>query len=559
MKHIKYLTGIFIKILIALLLFSCAVYAQPPTGSENALVSSADKNVRAEFFRYGNNDIIASIKYNNSMTGNVFFALYEDGRLVDVKVQELKSGRNNEHKFEECSDNQNIKILFWDSINKSISLDSSVSADVADIKAPDVIRVNSEGYLSKNDGSVIQLRGVNFGGWLLQETWMCPVLAFNGDITVKNGTENGWANLDTLNEMEKRFGKEETARLIKSYQDNYITEWDFENVKNMGFNCIRIPFWYRNFMSDEEGTYITEDDDINPGFQKLDWSCDMAEKYGLYLIFDMHGCPGGQNGDHSSGKTGRNYLYKETRYQDIMEELWVKIADRYKSRACIAAYDIMNEPFNNADAAHNVQSKYAADVWDNGDINKLRVNVYDRMIKAIRRADPYHVITVEGIWRLHLLPKPSEYSWTNVMYQLHSYDSDDETTAALVTSLDNYRKWYKTAGLMGEFNPSVYNNKAVKQMNEKGISYTMWNYKTAMLLNDSKWGLYHKTYSAAELSAVCGSATDKVTSSWDGVSFSLKSLSDSEILTLYSSWWTEKYLSTKNFKLNNTLRETLSQ
>ena len=62
-------------------------------------------------------------------------------------------------------------------------------------------------------------------------------------------------------------------------------------------------------MSDENGTYITSETITdNPGFKKLDWACDMAEKYRLYLIFDMHGCPGGQNGDHSSGKTGRNTL-----------------------------------------------------------------------------------------------------------------------------------------------------------------------------------------------------------------------------------------------------------
>ena len=47
-----------------------------------------------------------------------------------------------------------------------------------------------------------KLKGVNFGGWLIQETWMCPVMAFNGNITVRNNTENGWAmlSIDTLDE-----------------------------------------------------------------------------------------------------------------------------------------------------------------------------------------------------------------------------------------------------------------------------------------------------------------------------------------------------------------------
>ena len=565
MKYIKFLTDIFTKTLIAVLLFACTVNAEPSTYAEDISVNSADKAADAEFFRYQNDDIKASVKYNKDISGSVIFALYSGGRLTDVNVQEIIPDGKNEYNFEGCSDNQVIKIFFWNNINKITPLpeDCSVCVKTVDIKAPDVIKVNSDGYLAKNDGEVIQLKGVNFGGWLIQETWMCPVLAFNGDITVRNGTENGWANLDTLDAMEELFGKDETARLIKSYQDNYITEWDFQNVKNMGFNCIRIPFWYRNFMSDEDGTYITENDNDNPGFQRLDWACDMADKYGLYLIFDMHGCPGGQNGDHSCGKAGRNYLYKETRYQDIMEELWVRIADRYKNRTCIAAYDIMNEPFNNADAAHNVQSQYIADVWNNDGSNILRVKVYDRMIKAIRQADPYHVITVEGIWRMYLLPKPSDYGWTNVMYQLHSYDSDDGTTTTLVNSIDDYRTKYKVAGLMGEFNPAVYNNKIVSQMNEKGISYTMWNYKTtAMLSGGTDWGLYNRIYSWEEMQDVCGDKKwgnsvmlNNINSTWSetGIMFHLGKLTTEQKKQFYTNWWTEQYLSTKNFTFNSTL------
>ncbi len=49
-------------------------------------------------------------------------------------------------------------------------------------------------------------------------------------------------------------------------------------LKLSDLNCIRIPFWYRKFMSDENGTYITENDDENQGFVKLDFACEMAEK-----------------------------------------------------------------------------------------------------------------------------------------------------------------------------------------------------------------------------------------------------------------------------------------
>ena len=514
----------------------------------------------ASFKKNDDNSLTASAEFTSAVSGTMLFVLYgKDGTLTDVNVQNVTETGIKEHTFKNCESGQKIKLMLWKNIDNLEIVSKPYEIPTDDVTAaPDVLRVTENGELAKNDGEAVQLKGVNFGGWLIQETWMCPVMAFNGNITVRNNTENGWAMLDTLDELETRFGKDEAAKLIANYQDNYITEQDFKNVKDMGFNCVRIPFWYRNFMSDENGTYITSDDNDNPGFKKLDWACDMAEKYGLYLIFDMHGCPGGQNGDHSSGKTGRNYLYKEEKYQNIMEDLWVKIAGRYKNKTCVAAYDIMNEPLNNADAAHNVEEKYRADVWSD---TTLRTSVYDRMVKAVRRADPYHVITLEAIWRMKFLPDPSEYGWTNMMYQLHSYDTSDATTTELVNSLEKAKNSYHTAAFMGEFNPQVYNKNITAQMNAKGISYTMWNYKTTALEGSSneQWGLYSRTYTRSDMCAVMGAdAANKVIGTWSssgGVMFHLGTLTDEQIKQLYTQWWTKEYLATENgFKLNSTLK-----
>ena len=61
-----------------------------------------------------------------------------------------------------------------------------------------LLRVSEDGYLTDGSDNGIQLRGVNFGGWLLQETWMCPVMSLDRILTVKGGTDDGWAELDTL-------------------------------------------------------------------------------------------------------------------------------------------------------------------------------------------------------------------------------------------------------------------------------------------------------------------------------------------------------------------------
>lgn len=411
-----------------------------------------------------------------------------------------------------------------------------------------LLRVSEDGYLTDGSDNGIQLRGVNFGGWLLQETWMCPVMSLDRSLTVKGGTDDGWAELDTLNKFTLLFGEEKTAELFKSYRDNYITEEDFENVKALGFNCIRIPFWYRNFMSDENGTYITENDDENPGFVKLDFACEMAEKYNLYLIFDMHGCPGGQNGNHSSGKTGRNLLYSDKNYQVIMENLWIKIATRYKDRTCVAAYDVMNEPLNNADTEHGVLPENAADPWQ--DVT-LRKAVYDRMIKAIRSADRDHIITVEALWRMDKLPDPSEMGWSNMMYQLHSYDKEKKTTKQLIRSMKKARRQYKVAVYMGEFNPTVFCGDAVSLMDSALISYTLWNYKTTSY-KDSDWGLYNKSLAINDIAAMASSeeAKNKILAESGQKIPSLENLSPQELYELYEKLWSKENLVTSSYKLN---------
>lgn len=60
-------------------------------------------------------------------------------------------------------------------------------------------------------------------------------------------------------------------------------------------------------MKDADGTWLTEKLDDNPGIQKLDWLIETCQKYGVYVILDMHGCPGGQNAGHTTGEEHVNY------------------------------------------------------------------------------------------------------------------------------------------------------------------------------------------------------------------------------------------------------------
>lgn len=268
------------------------------------------------------------------------------------------------------------------------------------------LKCNGTSLVNQNGETVI-LSGVNIGGWLIQENWMCPICG--GDTT--------WANLNTLNILEKRFGAEKTQELFDIYQENWITKKDIKNIADKGCNVIRVPFWYRNFMTDINGTWINNSDsDNNPRLMKLDWIIDEAKKNNMYVILDMHGCPGGQSLEHTTGTLEKNFLYSDPVCQDTMELLWKTIAKRYKDNPTVAAYNIMNEP--NVSYRFGCKNKYNP---FSSKTYKMVHSVYDRMIKAIREVDKDHIITVEFIILPGSLPDPKEMNWDNIMYQAHYY------------------------------------------------------------------------------------------------------------------------------------------
>lgn len=313
------------------------------------------------------------------------------------------------------------------------------------------------GKIVNEKGKEVVLKGVNLGGWLIQESWMCPV----------SGNDREWANLDTVELLESRFSEEQVQNLFNTYQDNWITENDIKKISEMGCNVIRVPFWYRNFMKDEQGTWIDENLDENPGFKKLDWVIAQAEKYDMYVILDMHGCPGGQSMDHCCGTLCQNRLYTDEVCQRTMEKLWVAIASRYQGNATVAAYDIMNEPQNNGGyVGENSYDPWQSESWE------LSNAIYDKMITAIRAVDSEHIITVEGIWRLSNLPKPQDMGWTNMMYQLHLYDNEDDFRV-WAEDLAEKAKEYGVAAYIGEFQ----NLLGLAICDENNISWTTWTYK----------------------------------------------------------------------------------
>lgn len=319
-------------------------------------------------------------------------------------------------------------------------------------------------------GEEIILRGTNAGGWLVQEFWMCPT----------ESTHNVHCQLELIETLTNRFGKEKAEELINIYEDNFWTEQDFDNCKAMGMNVLRLPFWYRTFL-DENGKM--RDD----AFERVDWFVEEAGKRGIYVILDMHGAQGSQNEKDHSGDTtqGASFFYGDDakKNQDEFVELWKKIAEHYKGNPTVAAYDLLNEPY--CDLPENTGKT----CWD----------IYDRAYKAIREIDGDHIIIMEAKWDPINLPNPTVYGWENIIYEYHQYNYTDQRDAqaqfeGIELKLDLAdAASYNVPTYIGE--TSFFSNMeswdmCLDEMNERGCHYTTWTYKVTGDGNNT-WGAYN--------------------------------------------------------------------
>lgn len=165
---------------------------------------------------------------------------------------------------------------------------------------------------------------------------------------------------------------------------NRYSERDFINVKQMGFDTIRIPIDFYLFTS--RAPAYTIDPFL---FRMLDVAVDLAEKHQMYIILDFH---------------PENQPVIDKSIESFLLPVWRQIAAHYKNRSEYVIYEILNEPWGISD-----------EDWG---------RIQGEAIKAIRSIDQNHWIVVGGtnynsIETLFLLP---EYDDDKLLYTFHFYE-----------------------------------------------------------------------------------------------------------------------------------------
>ena len=374
-------------------------------------------------------------------------------------------------------------MTFSVAISGKITGITQVSAREA-LGSNDFLKVNgTQIRKQKGTGDIVYLRGTNAGGWLVQEDWMNPT--------------NASDQKTMMTTLANRFGASKRDELVSTYENNYWTTQDFDNCAEMGMSVIRLPFTYMN-LCDDNGNLKSN------AFDRLDWFVQNCSQRGMYVILDMHGAFGSQNGmDHSGEINDGKQLYYNQSNKDKTLNLWKKIAEHFKGNPAVAAYDILNEPGIKAAATYSLH-------WD----------FYNEIYNTIRSKDSNHIIIMESCWDADNLPRPSQYGWTNVAYEYHYYpwsaqnssDAQKSYFSSKVSDIANHN--YGVPTFVGEFTcfeQAEGWKVAMSTFNGQGWHWTTWSYKVT---GNSSWGIYNHNPEKVD---IYNDSADTIKNKWSAV------------------------------------------
>lgn len=310
-------------------------------------------------------------------------------------------------------------------------------------------------------GNNLVLRGMGLGNWMLQEPYMMDassVVNNQQQLKAKIAELVGPANLQTF---------------YAAWLTNYMREADVAALATAGFNSIRLPMHFNLFtLPIEQEPVPGQNTWLTNGFKLVEDLLSWCETHQIYLILDMHGCPGGQGRDQpiSDYNPPAPSLWENSTNRTKLVALWKEIATRYASRTWIAGYDLINEPNWTFENQSNVNG---CDDQTNAPLRQLLLD----LTAAIRQVDTNHMIILEGnCWAGNyngLLPPWDD----NLVISFHKY-WDQPTSASLQPWVDKRKQWNLPVwlGESGE-NSNEWFRDVVRAAEQANIGWAWWPWK----------------------------------------------------------------------------------
>ncbi|MBO5164094.1 MAG: cellulase family glycosylhydrolase [Ruminococcus sp.] len=184
------------------------------------------------------------------------------------------------------------------------------------------------------------------------------------------------------------------AELTEEHCGSFITRGDIEDIRDMGFDHVRLPIDY-DLVQNKDGSFIEE------GFGYIDRCLEWCGELGLNMILDLHKTAG-FSFDVGEAETG--FFRSETLISRFIE-LWSRFAERYGKFGGRLAFELLNEVVDEADN----------DPW---------MKIAERTVKEIRRYAPDIKILIGGymnnsVTTVSRIAPPFD---ENIIYNFHCYE-----------------------------------------------------------------------------------------------------------------------------------------
>lgn len=308
------------------------------------------------------------------------------------------------------------------------------------------------------DGQPFIIRSIGTGNWMIQEGYMMQT----ADVA---GTQHEFRK-----KLEQTIGVERTAEFYDFWLENHFAKTDVDSMAAWGFNAVRPALHYKWFtLPVEEEPVPGEQTWLETGFRLTDSLVNWCSENEMYVIFDMHGAPGGQgaNADISDYDDTKPSLWESEENKTKLVALWYKIAERYSDNPWVGGYDLINE------------TNWA---FPEGNNSQLRA-IYERITDSIRMVDQNHIIFIEGNWFANDFSGLTPPWDDNLVYSFHKY-----WTFNGPGSLD-YATWirdeYNVPLWLGESgeNSNTWFTNLIALCEEEQIGWSWWPVKKPGLNN----------------------------------------------------------------------------
>ncbi len=292
------------------------------------------------------------------------------------------------------------------------------------------------------------------------------------------------------------------ARSASQIHFTKYTKKDFEQIKSLGCDVIRLPI-NLHFMTNGEPDYK-----LDPLFLSLlDQAVNWAEELEMHLILDNHTFDPRVDTDPNVGI--------------VLEKVWHQMATHFKNRSDYIYYEILNEPHGISDAAWNsiqqkvinvirqVDTRHTIIVggagW-NSYHNLAAIPAYSdkNLIYTFHFYDPFLFTHQGASWvtpsmvpcrdvpfpynaaKMPTMPPSLAGTWVGNSYSSYVNEGNVAKVKQLIDIAVKFRNERKVPIFCGEFGvlrtfapeaDRVYWYEVVRSyLEEKGISWTMWDY-----------------------------------------------------------------------------------